>query len=107
MQLTDLQISKIEAFVADKEMYGAVRGIILESIYSHGVVEDGKEHNPLINGAFSLVSLAATNPIPDEVIGQQLRAQWAGVNALEAAFRKLEGITAILPDKEVEENTAV
>jgi hypothetical protein len=90
--LTDLQIAKIEAFCADEEMYEAVRQVILQAIYTHGVPKKGKKHNPLQNGAFSLASLAVNNPIPDEQLGQHIRGMWAGVNALENGFNSLKSI---------------
>lgn len=105
--LTDLQVAKIEAFMADKEMVEAVRRVMLAGIYSHGVVANGGTVDPLVNGAFSLVSLAPTNPIPDEIIGQQLRAQWAGVNALHNAFESLASIKSNVESPYVEENTAI
>jgi len=83
--LTDLQVAKVEAFCKDAEMYEAVRKVLLAGIYEHGTVQLGYEPNPLQNGAFSLVSLATDNPIPNEILGQQLRAQWAGVNAMQNA----------------------
>jgi len=91
-KLTETQIQKIEQFCKDSVMYEAVRSVLLAGIYSHGTVEKGFTPDPLINGAFSLVSLSPTNPIPDEIIGQQLRAQWAGVNALKNAFDRLSDI---------------
>jgi hypothetical protein len=92
-QLTELEITKIEQFNADKDLVSAVRKVLLAGLYSHGVIEKGKEPNPLLNGAYSLVSLALENPIPDEIIGQQLRAQWSGINALKNAFDSLGRIT--------------
>lgn len=90
--LTDIEIAKIEAFNGDKVLVEAVRKVLLAGIYSHGVVAKGGEINPLVNGAFSLASLSPTNPIPDEIIGQQLKAQWAGLNAMENAFNSLSNI---------------
>jgi hypothetical protein len=90
--LTDLQIAKIEAFCADDEMYNAVREVLLAGLYSHGVPMKGKKHNPLINGAFALVSLAGENPIPDAELGAHLRGTWFGINALENAFKTLSNI---------------
>jgi len=97
MELTDLQKVKIEAFCADREMYEAVRCVLLASLYSHGVVE-GKEHNPLINGAFNLVSLAMDNPVPDEQLGAHIRGMWSGVNILKNGFDKLESIKSEKPE---------
>jgi len=105
--LTDLEIVKIETFVADKEMFEAVRKVLLQGLYTHGVVEKGHSHNPLLNGAFSLVSLSVNNPIPDEIIGQQLRAQWAGINALKNALDMLENIKSKKEDVETPYNEAI
>ncbi len=94
-KLNDLEKVKIETFCKDEDMYNAVRKVLLANLYSHGVEdevgEDG-EHDPAINGAFSLVSLAPTNPIPNEEIGAQLRAQWAGINILVNGFNQLQTI---------------
>lgn len=98
--LTDIEIEKIEQFCKDETLYEAVRKVVLAGIYSHGTLQKGTKPNPLINGALSLVSLSTTNPIPDEVIGQQLRAQWAGLNAMENAFTQLKTIKK--EDKSVE-----
>lgn len=91
MELTDTQKVKIETFCNDKEMYQAVRQVLLANLYSHGVVE-GKEHNPLINGAYNLVALSMENPIPDEMIGAHLRGMWAGINILKNGFDVLDKI---------------
>ncbi len=87
--LTPLQVSKIEQFNNDKDMQEAVRKVLLAGIYSHGVVQKGLEHNPLINGAFALVALAGENPIPDEQLGAHIRGTWFGINALENAWNQL------------------
>ncbi len=90
--LTELEIEKIEAFCKDEVLFEAVRKVILQSIYTHGTVKLGYKPNPLYNGAFSLASLSMTNPIPDEIVGQHLKAMWAGVNAMENAFKDLESL---------------
>ncbi len=101
--LTKEEISAIEAFCSNETMFEAVRKIMLQSIYFHGVNIKGEKPNPLINGAFSLVSLSPQNPIPNEEIGAQLRAQWAGVNALESAMNNLKKIKS--GPKESEEDS--
>jgi len=90
--LTDLQVEKIMAFCADKDMYEAVNKVILQGIYFHGTVQKNGTPDPLINGAFSLASLSMENPIPDAEIGAHLRAMWAGVNAMKNAFDTLKSI---------------
>ena len=105
--LSDLEISKIEAFCKDEIMYEAVKKVILQSIYIQGVNLPGKKNNSLKNGAFSMVSLSTNNPIPDEVIGQQLRAQWAGVNALEVGMSELKNIKSGIESPYEETNEAI
>jgi hypothetical protein len=90
--LTEGQILKIEAFCADKEMYDAVKKVLLQHLYTQGVIVKGEPHNPLFNRAFSLVQLATQNPIPDEQLGAHLRGIWEGVNALEGGYAELDKI---------------
>ncbi len=90
--LTDLQVVKIETFCKDTEMYNAVRKVILAGIYEHGTVHTDYVPDPLKNGAYSLASLALTNPIPPELVGQQVMAQFAGINAMKNAFDDLDSI---------------
>jgi len=90
--LTDLQISKIESFCKDKEMFEAVRTVLLAGIYTHGTIQRGYIPDPLVNGAFGLASLALSNPIPDEILGQHIRAEWAGINALRNALERIKKI---------------
>jgi hypothetical protein len=105
--LTDLQVAKIEAFCNDKEMFDAVKLVILQHLYTQGVIEKGKKHNPLFNRAFSLVQLATQNPIPNEELGAHLRGIWEGVNALEGGFSELSKITSPKEDVETPYNEAI
>jgi hypothetical protein len=100
MFLNEEEVLLIEGFNKNEKLSEAVRKVLLAGIYSHGVIEAGGKHDPLQNGAFSLVSLAPTNPIPDEIIGQQLRAQWAGINALHNAFNELKKIKSTKAENE-------
>lgn len=91
--LTELEIAKVEAFVADKVMYDAVYKVLLQSLYTHGVIVKGeKVSNPQHNFALSIASLAMQNPIPDAEIGAQVRAVFAGVNVLKNALDDLKKI---------------
>ena len=91
----------------DNVLVEAVRKVLLAGIYKHGVAEKKLELNPLVNGAYSLVSHAMEYPISDEILGQQLRAQWAGVNALQNAFEELGKIKLDLGDTPPEQNNAI
>jgi hypothetical protein len=96
--LSDLQKGKIEAFCADREMYEAVRKVLLSGLYESGTLPLGRTPDPLQNAAFHLASLAIENPIPDEQIGAQVRAMFAGLNALAVAYNRLDGIKLEKPE---------
>lgn len=90
--LTDLEVAKIEAFTNDADMFEAVRKVMLQGLYTHGTVTKGYTADPLQNAAFHLASLAVNNPIPDAEIGANVRAMFAGINALENAYQTLISI---------------
>lgn len=91
-KLTEKEILSIEAFCSNEEMFEAVKKVLLSGIYSHGVIQKGLKHNPLVNGALSLVSLSTNNPIPDDQLGQHIRGVWSGLNALENSYKELKNI---------------
>jgi hypothetical protein len=91
-EYTDLEVSKIEQFCADTEMFNAVKKVLLAGIYTHGTVQRGFTPDPLKNGALSLASLATANPIPDEVLGAHIRGVWEGLNALQNALQNIRNI---------------
>lgn len=90
--LSDLEKVKIETFCADKEMFEAVKKVLLQHIYEQGVLKAGAKHNPLKNRAFALVQHATENPLTDEVLGQHVRGIWEGINALETGYTQLQNI---------------
>lgn len=90
--LSDLEVTKIEQFCKDKELYNAVRKVILAGIYTHGTIQKGFDPKPLENGALTLASYSTTNPIPNEVLGEHIRGVWEGLNALQNAFNRLDTI---------------
>ena len=105
--LSNQEIKKIESFCKDEKMFNAVKKVLLQGIYVHGVSVPDAKPDPLKNGAFSLVSLTGNYPVSDEVLGQQLRAQWAGVNALENALVELKNIKTKVDTEETQENEAI
>lgn len=106
-QLNDFEIKKIETFCADEEMYNAVKKVLLEGIYHHGVNKPGMVSDPLVNGALSLASLSTNNPIPDSELGAHIRGVWAGLNALENAYKKLKTINSKVVSEEAPTNEAI
>ncbi len=98
-QLNEREIQAIEAFCGNETMFNAVRKVLLAGIYTHGTVgvksTNGKTlptPDPLTNGAYGLVQHATGYPVSDEILGQTLRGQWSGINALKNAMDVLKTI---------------
>lgn len=87
--LTDTEVLEVERFCSNSVMFEAVKKVLLQHIYTQGVLKEGQSHNPLKNRAFMLVQLATQNPIPDAELGAHLRGVWEGVNALESGYNEL------------------
>ena len=105
--LNDKEVTKIEAFCKDEEMFEAVKKVLLQHIYSQGVMKPGEKHNPLQNRAFALAQHATENPMTDEIMGQHIRGLWEGVNALESGYHELTQIKSKKTDiKRPTENEA-
>jgi len=92
--LTDLQITKIEAFCKDTEMFDAVKLVLLQQLYTRGVITKGQKHNALHNRALTLVQGGEN----DAEIGSRLRALWEGIQQVEAGFAELEKIKSKEPE---------
>lgn len=101
--LTDIEVAKIEAFTSDETMVQAVKKVLLQHIYSQGVITKGQEHNPLKNRALVLVG----GDVSNEELGSQLRSLWEGVNALETGFAELETIKQKVEVVETPSNEAI
>jgi len=96
--LTESQVEKVEKMCSDEELMDAVQKVFLSSIYTQGVLVKGKKANPLHNFSWALAEVAISNPMTDEVLGQNLRGQWSGVRLLEIGFNELKNIKG--PKKE-------
>jgi len=88
--LSDLEIVKVETFCKDKEMFEAVKKVLLQHIYDHGVLKPNESHNPFKNRAIALI---ADNQDNDK-LGSNVRAWWEGINALEQGYDELTKITS-------------
>lgn len=90
--LTDLEIAKVEAFCADTDMLNAVKKVLLQQLYTRGVVLKGQPHNSLHNRALTLVQ----GDVDDAELGSRLRALWEGVQGIESGFVELEKIKSMV-----------
>ena len=101
--LSDIEVAKIESFNADPIMVQAVKKVILEKVYEHGVLKAGFAHNPLKNRALVLVDEGKS----DAELGSQLRAFYEGMNAVEGGFSELETIKSNVEAIETPYNEAI
>lgn len=86
MELNDLEQAAIAQFMSFDTMREAVKKVLLTGIYEH-VYGPGEAVDPMKNRALWFVS---NNPsLTDEVIGQNNRALYQGLNALQVGFDKL------------------
>lgn len=104
--LSDHEKQSIEAFCNNKVMFNAVKKVLLSGIYEEGTLKEDEKPEPIRNAAFYLAQLSIQNPIPDEILGQHIRGMFAGANALEVGFNKLESFKQVKKVKE-EPNPAV
>lgn len=97
--LSDQEKSQIEKFVGNKKMFEAVRKVLLAGIYENGVLKPGEDHDPSKNFALTQVftALIHGHPISDEDIGQNIRAQAAGIRLVETGFKKLVDLKETAP----------
>lgn len=89
--LTEVELSKINQFLSDEAMYDAVKKVLLAAVYYNGVLIKGEQFEAR-NQAFDLISKAYQNgeTVSNELLGQELRGLFEGVNALEQGFSRLK-----------------
>jgi hypothetical protein len=85
--LDDAEKAQLEYFMENEVMREAVKKVLLVGIYGNGTLQKGKRADPLRNFALGLAS--NQGELPNEILGQQLRAAWEGINSLELAFSTL------------------
>ncbi|MFA6897239.1 MAG: hypothetical protein WCQ96_03065 [Patescibacteria group bacterium] len=105
LTLSDIEIEKIEHLCKDEVLVEAMKKVLLSAIYENGTLRNGIKADPTRNAAFAAV---ANYPgMSDEQIGSDLRAQWAGVSALENGIKKLQGYKKETSDKKEEANPGI
>lgn len=81
-------------FCKNKEMYQAIKKVLLATIYSQGTVKAESDPNEF-NFAFGIATVGQTKT--DEQIGQELRAAITALNYLKTGFDRL---LEFLPNQE-------
>jgi hypothetical protein len=97
--LNETEKELIAQFWSHELMREAVKKILLAGLYQNGVLKPGEKHNPLMNTAFTLVSNRPD--APNEQLGQDIRALWEGVRAVENAFNALSKYQKVEPKPEL------
>lgn len=106
-QLTDLEVSKIEQFCSDENMYNAVKKIVLAAMYYDGALRKGEEFVAR-NQAFNLIAeTLKEGSVTNEALGENLRGLFAGVNLLEEAFAYIKTIKQPVESVESPYNEAI
>jgi len=105
--MSELEKDAIMLFSRNPIMVEAVRKVLLAGLYSNGTMRAGIPSEPTRNMAFSLV--ANTNAeYSNEQIGADLRALWAGINAVEAGFNEIKRLAKVeQPPEPKEPNRAL
>jgi len=92
--LSDLEKEKIGAFWDDDITREAVRKVILAGIYYNGTLKKGEKANPLVNFILAFVNNREQH-LTNAEAGEELKAAWAGMKALEFGFSNLAKYTKI------------
>jgi hypothetical protein len=104
--IDDLEKEKISQFYRDDVMREAVKKVIMAGLEQAGVPRPGKPLDSLYNPALIMVSKADQTGASDEQIGQSVRALWAGINQVEAAFDNMKYAIATTPQRPSKPNQA-
>jgi hypothetical protein len=93
--LTDTQKEKIARLVEDGDLVDALEKIFLDVVYRQGVIKKGQKLDDgatsETNAALVLASAACSGKsvISDELLGQDLRGMWRGVQLVRQGFKEL------------------
>lgn len=102
--LSDLEKKKVQQFYDDDVMREAVKKVLLVGIYDNGSLKKGQHADPRRNFILSLAN--PEESLPDDILGQRVRAAWEGVNALESGFSVLADFKEPVTPKDGKENNA-
>lgn len=100
----------IRAFLLNKDMYNAVKKVLLATIYHQGKIETGKMPTDF-NFAFNITAEIdmkgnVVPPKSDEQIGQELRACNKALGFLKSGFDRLLEFLPAQPNPEKKGNPA-
>ena len=85
--LNKRETTKLIAFYKDEVLREALKKVLLEGVYRHGVLKEGEPANPLKN--YTLAVVSKKGQYSNEQVGADLRATWEGINMVESAFETI------------------
>ena len=85
--LTEDELRQLEFFNMNPVMKRAVRKVLLLPVYYQGVLQKGKEPNPIWN--FALQFANSDPKLTDEQVGRFTRVQADAINQVEIAFDRI------------------
>lgn len=91
--LNEAEHTSIMKFIKDEVMFEAVKKVLMEAVYTQGVLKEGKSADPSMNYAFALAArrkMTGFTSLTNEQIGADLCAVWEGTNLVGLGFNELE-----------------
>ena len=89
-RLSDLEKGKLFAFCQDEVMVLAVEKVLTYAIGEMGTVKEGDKKVYDVNWAFGLGQDRMGNPLPDDVVGRELKARVTGLSYLQESIQQLK-----------------
>jgi hypothetical protein len=93
-------------FVQHKEMFEAVKKVVLAGLYDNGVLRKGKNAEPTRNFALALFFKKHSGHITNEALGEDLRASATAMEMLESSYNKMTSMVDEKKPKVEEKNQA-
>ncbi len=88
----------VQQFYENEMMREAVKKVLLQAVYSDGVLKPGEPADPLQNRLIAWLSNNLEQP--DSIIGANIRATYWGLNALTVGFNKLAEYKKVEPKQD-------
>ena len=107
--LSEKEKKQVENFVKNEIMFEAVRKVLLQGIYTDGVMRKDDKAEPHKNFMFEILGsqMNLQGGTSNEAIGQNIKAKWEGIRIVELAFKELETLVESPKKKDKEAiNTA-
>lgn len=95
--LNAIEQEEIRKVVDNKTVLGAVKKVLLYSLYTEGTLTPGEDIDVSSNSVLdtAMVAIQQSPGITDEMLGQGLRATTQAIRLLDLAFKELEKLQTV------------